>query len=374
MKLSFAPSFPLAPVVAPIAALAAAALAAPAAHAQSSVTLYGIIDTAIQVARTGGNTVVREASSSVAPNRWGLFGKEDLGGGYSAVFKLENGFNLNSGAMASSTALFNREAWIGIRGPFGQIQAGNNYTPLFLTYVTYSIGELNALAWGNATNNYVFVPAARTANSIRYTSNELAGFTLRALYARGANGTSGVPASLGDTLSAGVNFKAGQFSAAVDYLQQRFANTATLTTTTSVGTGRYYLIGVSYDFGFVKTAALYQMHRNATRVSTSISSAYATPNHDFYEVNALIRHLGGGSLLASFGQYFLKSGGDGHATSWALRYDYPLSKRTGLYAGVAGVHNHGTTAFTVTDAAGPGIAVSPGKDITTGIFGIVHAF
>ncbi|WP_186095572.1 porin [Burkholderia gladioli] len=356
-----------------IAALAAA-LAAPAASAQSSVTLYGIIDTAVQIARTGGNTVVRETSSSVAPSRWGLFGKEDLGGGYSAVFKLEDGFNLNSGAMASSNTLFNREAWVGIRGPFGQVQAGNNYTPLFLSYVTYSLGELNVLGWGNATNNYVFVPVARTANSIRYASNELAGFTLRALYARGTNGTTGVPASLGDTLSAGVNFKAGHFSADVDYLQQRFGSTATLTASTPVGTGRYYLIGASYDFGLVKTAALYQMHRNATGVTRSVSSAYATPDHDFYEVNALVRHLGGGSLLASFGQYFLKSGGNGRATSWALRYDYPLSKRTGLYAGVAAVYNHGATSFTVTDAAGPGIAVSSGKDITTGILGIVHAF
>lgn len=369
MKLPLAASSRLVPV-----ATLAAALAAPTAHAQSSVTLYGVLDTAIQVANTGGQTVVRQASSSVVPNRWGLFGTEDLGGGYAAVFKLENGFNLNSGAMASSNALFNREAWIAIRGPFGQLQAGNNYTPLFRTYVTYSIGELNALAWGNATNNYVFVPVARTANSVLYTSPEFAGLTLRALYARGANGTSGVPASLGDTLSGGVKFKAGQFSADVDYLQQRFANTATLTATTPVGTGRYYLIGASYDFGPVKTAALYQMHRNATGVSASISSAYATPNHDFFEVNALVRHVLGGSLLASFGQYFLKSGGDGHATSWALRYDYLLSKRTGFYAGVAGVRNHGTTAFTVTDAAGPGIAVSPGKNITTEILGIVHNF
>jgi predicted porin len=337
---------------------AATTLGTSSAHAQSSVTLYGIIDTAVQVANTGGQTVVREASSSVAPSRWGFFGKEDLGAGYTVVFKLENGFNANSGAMASSTALFNREEWIGVRGPFGQIQAGNNYTPLFLSYVTYSIGELNALAWGNATNNYVFVPVARTANSLRYVSPEIAGFTLRALYARGANGSSGVPASLGDTLSAGVNLKVGAFSADVDYLQQRFATSAALTTTTPVSTGRYYLIGASYDFGAVKTAALYQMHRNATGVSNSISSAYATPNHDFYEVNALV----------------LRSGGDGHALSWALRYDYLLSKRTGFYAGVAGVRNHGTTAFTVTDAAGPGIAVGAGKNITTEIVGLVHNF
>ncbi len=365
---------PRAPFATATLAAAAAALTASGAHAQSSVTLYGIVDTAIQAANAGGKTVVREASSSVAPSRWGFLGKEDLGGGYTVVFKLENGFNSNSGAMANSTALFNREAWIGVQGPFGQIQAGNNYTPLFLTYVTYSLGELNALAWGNATNNYVFVPSARTANSLRYTSREMAGFTLRALYARGSNGSGGMPPSLGDTLSAAVIFRAGGFAADVDYLQQRFAPSATLTTSSPVGTGRYYLIGASYDFDVVKAAVLYQMHRNATGVSTSISSAYATPNHDFYEVNALIRHVAGGSLLASFGQYWLRSGGDGHALSWALRYDYPLSKRTGIYAGVAGVRNHSTTAFTVADAAGPGIAVAAGKNITTEIIGLVHKF
>lgn len=365
------------PQLAPLttAALAAAAtLGAASAHAQSAVTLYGIIDTAIQAANAGGKTVVREATSSVAPSRWGFLGKENIGGGYNVIFKLENGFNSNSGAMANSTTLFNREAWVGVQGPFGQIQAGNTYTPLFLTYVTYSLGELNALAWGNAANNYVFVPSARTANSLRYTSPEMAGFTLRALYARGANGSGGVPPSLGDTLSASVSFKAGAFSADLDYLQQRFAPSATLSATTPVGTGRFYLMGASYDFGVAKTAALYQMHRNATGVSTSISSAYATPNHDFYEVNALIRHVMGGSLLASFGQYWLRSGGDGHALSWALRYDYPLSKRTGLYAGVAGVRNHGAAAFTVADAAGPGIAAGAGKNITTEIVGMVHKF
>jgi predicted porin len=354
----------------------AAGSSAPSAFAQNSITLYGIIDAAVQYANTGGHTVVRQDTSSVAPSRWGLTGQEDLGGGYKAVFKLENGFNVNNGTIAGNGALFNREAWIGIRGPFGQIQLGNNYTPLFLTYVNYSLGELNTLAWGNATNNYVFVPSARTANSVRFTSSVLGGFTLRALYARGTNGVSGAPASLGDTASAGLNFKVGGFSADADYLQQRFASTATLTPTTSVQTGRYYLFAASYDFGFVKPSALYQMHRNAGGLTTSISSAFASPDHDFYEVNALFQNVFGsfGSVLVSFGQYFLKSNGDGDSTSYAIRYDYHLSKRTGVYAGIAEVRNHSKASFTVNNAGGAGIAVAAGKNITTGIVGIVHMF
>ncbi|SEA67582.1 porin [Paraburkholderia sartisoli] len=366
MKLKYAPF--------PVLGIAVALTVPSAAFAQSSITLYGIIDAAVQYGNTGGRTTIREDSSAVAPSRWGLTGKEDLGGGYAAVFKLEDGFNVNSGAIAGNGALFNREAWVGIKGPFGQVQLGNNYTPVFTTYVTYSQGELNTLGWGNAANNYVFIPVARTANSIRYVSSPVAGFTLRALYARGTNGTSGMPGTLGDTLSAGVNFKVGQFSADADYLQQRFANTATITSQTEVQTGKYYVFGASYDFGFVKPAVLYQIHRNAAGVDTSISSAYASPDHDFYEVNALIPNIVGGTVLVSFGQYLLKSNGSGDSTSYAVRYDYHLSKRTGVYVGISEVRNHSSASFSVSDAAGPGIPVAAGKNLTAGIVGMVHKF
>ncbi|WP_347554398.1 porin [Robbsia sp. KACC 23696] len=368
-------SFPALGITLASALAAALAFAIPStSRAQSSVTLYGIIDAAIQYGSTGGKTTVREDSSAVAPSRWGLIGKEELGGGYAAVFKLEDGFNVNTGAIAGNGALFNREAWVGIKGPFGQVQLGNNYTPVFTTYLAYSLGELNALAWGNAANNYVFVPMARTANSIRYVSSPVAGFTLRALYARGANGSAGVPASLGDTLSAGVNFKMGSFSADADYLQQRFTNATTISPISSVSTGKYYVFGGSYDFGFVKPAILYQLHRNASGVGAALSSAYASPNHDFYEVNALIRNVIGGSVLVSFGQYLLKGNSQGDSTSYAVRYDYRLSKRTGVYVGISEVRNHSNASFSTADAAGPGITVAAGKNIVSGIAGILHQF
>ena len=344
------------------------------AQAQSNVTLYGIIDTAIQVGHSGGKTTTRLDSSSVAPSRWGLLGSEDLGGGLSAVFKLEDGFNANTGTIAGNGAEFNREAWVGLRGKFGQVQLGNNYTPLFTTYLNYSLGELNTLAWGNATNNFVFVPTARTANSIRFVSAPVGGALVRLVYARGANGTTGEPASLGDTLSAGINYVHGHFSADADYLQQRFSQTATLSQTSPVATGRYYLFGTSYDWGRVKAAALYQMHRNATGITAAVNSTYANPNNDFYEVNALIRDIAHGTVLLSFGQYRLSANGNGNASSYAIRYDYHLSKRTGVYAGVAEIRNHSAATFSVSNAAGAGIPVTAGSNLTTFIAGIVHKF
>ncbi|WP_321857392.1 porin [Paraburkholderia tropica] len=358
---------------APLAALGI--VVAPSVFAQSSVTLYGIIDSAIQYGNTGGKTTVRQDTSSVAPTRWGLLGTEDLGGGYAAVFKLENGFNVNNGTISGNGALFNREAWVGIRGPFGQIQLGNNYTPLFTTYASYSLGSLNTLGWGNAANNYVFVPAARTANSVRYVSPAIAGLTLRALYARGTNGASGAPPTLGDTASVGLNFQTGAFSADADYLQQRYAPSASVTSETGVSTGRYYLFAARYTFEYVTPALLYEIHRNGGGVTSAISGSYASPSHDFYEVNALIHRIGwASSVLVSFGQYFLKSNGNGDSTSYGLRYEYQLSKRTGVYLGFAEVRNHSKASFTVSNAGGPGITVAAGQNITAGIAGIVHKF
>lgn len=354
-------------------ALAASAWAS-MSYAQSNVTLYGIIDAAIQVGRTGGTTTTRLDSSGVAPSRWGLQGSEDLGGGLSAVFRLENGFNTNNGTIAGNGAEFNREAWVGLRGKFGQVQLGNNYTPLFTTYVNYSMGELNTLGWGNATNNFAFVPSARTANSVRFVSAPIGGALVRLLYARGTNGTAGQPPSLGDTLSAGVNYVHGNFSADADYLQQRFAQTAVVTQNSPVATGRYYLFAVSYDWGRVKAAALYQMHRNATGVTAAVNSTYANPNHDFYEVNFLVRDIAHGTVLVSVGQYRLSAGSSGDASSYAVRYDYRLSRRTGLYAGVSEIRNHSAATFSMNDASGAGIPVKAGGNLTAFIAGIVHKF
>ena len=140
-------------------ALMASAIAslacASAVQAQSSVTIYGVLDASLQTAHTGTGTTTRLDSSAVAPSRIGFQGTEDLGGGLAAVFRLENGFNLDTGGIAGNGALFNRESWVGLRGSLGQIQAGVNYSALFTTYVNYSLGELNTLGWGNATNNFV---------------------------------------------------------------------------------------------------------------------------------------------------------------------------------------------------------------------------
>src|SRR5260370_25924701 len=85
-----------------------------AAQAQSSVILYGIIDEGIMfnnnAASTGGRKVSLDSLNGPNGSRWGLKGSEDLGGGTKAIFTLESGINLNTGALAQGALEFGRQA------------------------------------------------------------------------------------------------------------------------------------------------------------------------------------------------------------------------------------------------------------------------
>jgi predicted porin len=339
----------------------------------SGVELFGRIDTSVQFGNAGGKSITQLDSSNVTPSVWGLAGNEDLGGGYRALFKLEDGFNPTSGTIAGSGALFGRESWVGLAGPFGQAQVGVNYTPIFTTLVTYSQGQLWTLGWGNAANNFFYLPSARTSNSVRYVSPSLAGLQLRASYARGANGTAGEPTTLGDTASVGLVYKVADLSADIDYLQQAAAQSTPVNAATTTKTGSYWLAGASYDFGWIKPAVLGQIHRSGTG-SIANTTTFQNPDNDFYELSVLIRSFGTGTLLVDFGQYRQIGFSNGDATSYALRYDYPLSARTGLYAGVGHVRNGSAASFSMSTAQGPGLPTTPGHSVTSGVIGMLTKF
>ncbi len=345
--------------------------------AQSSVTLYGRIDTAIEYTNFGPNHVVRMGSGDIFATQWGLKGVEDLGGGYSAIFKLENGFNSANGAFNNGGAMFGRESWVGLVGPYGGLQAGNTYTILHTSFVTYSLPSYGAgLAWGNASNNFVLPSFLRVSNSLRYTSPRIGGFLLRATAARGANGSNAVPSTLGDTYGAALNYANGPLSIDVDYMEQKFssASAAALNSTSPAAMGNYTLGAISYDFGFVKPAFIYLRHRGGPDVSAPVTSAYSNPHNDFFEVSATVP-VGKSSLLLSYGHYRKIADSEGNADSYGLRLDYPLSKRTVLYTGAAMVRNGDHAAFTINGAGGGGVPVGkPGATASSVVAGIMTSF
>src|SRR5579863_82028 len=106
---------------------AVSATFASAAHAQSSVTLYGVVDagfTYVQNEVSPSNSPKHAASFGVTSgnasgSRWGMRGREDLGGGYAAIFTLENGFNVANGTTGQGNRSFGRQAFVGVSSNYG---------------------------------------------------------------------------------------------------------------------------------------------------------------------------------------------------------------------------------------------------------------
>jgi predicted porin len=166
------------------------------ARAQSSVTLYGIIDVGVdwenQAAKAPGQTVasgsaVRMTSlSGDLPSRWGLRGKEELGGGTNVVFELESGFAPNSGTLGQGGRLFGRSAWLGLETPYGTFRAGRQINMTFIALVKsdvigpslYSLGALDA-----------YLPNSRSDNAVSYFG-EFRHFVAGATYSTGRDAAS----------------------------------------------------------------------------------------------------------------------------------------------------------------------------------------
>ncbi|QDW52177.1 porin [Burkholderia sp. KBS0801] len=202
------------------------------AHAQGTVTLYGIVDaglgyTSNQRVATNkgalGTPVAYRGASSYSfasgtwsGSRWGLKGKEDLGDGLAAIFQLENGFNIGNGQLGQGGRMFGRQAWMGLSSTrFGTLTMGRQYDPIvdfvgtigpgsFLTGMGAHPGDLD-----NIDNQ------ARENNSVKYVSPKFAGFTFGALYGFGNQAGS---AKNQNTWSVGGQYVNGPFALGAAYL------------------------------------------------------------------------------------------------------------------------------------------------------------
>ncbi|QSN64556.1 porin [Caballeronia sp. M1242] len=167
--------------------LAASASIAPLqAQAQSSVTLYGILDAGITyVNNTGGSHVVKFDDGISYGNRIGFRGTEDLGGGLQAVFALESGFHLGNGSYAFGGAEFGRQAYVGLASKeWGQVSFGNQ---LDMTEEFVYLYNISAWASGYAIHQGDFdrMNGDRLPNSVKFLSSNYGGFTFGGMYSFG---------------------------------------------------------------------------------------------------------------------------------------------------------------------------------------------
>lgn len=154
-------------------------------HAQSSVTLYGILDAGITyVNNTGGAHVWKFDDGISYGNRIGFKGVEDLGGGLQAVFVLESGFHLGNGQLGFGGAEFGRQAYVGLKNEWGTVSLGNQ---LDMTEEFVYLYNISAWASGYAIHQGDFdrMNGDRLPNSIKFLSSDYAGFTFGGMYSFG---------------------------------------------------------------------------------------------------------------------------------------------------------------------------------------------
>ncbi|MGU7771714.1 porin [Burkholderia sp. MR1-5-21] len=398
--------------VLPLAAVALSAFAVPA-RAQSSVTLYGIVDNGLVYqnsqtslgSTTGGRSNKKLVAGIYAGNRFGIKGAEDLGGGTKVIFTLEAGFNLNNGTSQFSGGMFTRQSFVGLTNEqFGTITVGRQYTSYFQLLAPYSpVNWLTGFFGAHPGDLDSLDTVYRANNSLVYTSPRIAGFTVGGSYSLG-----GVPGSVnrGSTWSAAVQYMNGPFGAAVGF--QRINNSTPgggdwgAESTTSAG-GQ---VGVSAVTNGYRTAAAqqrfavvggYSFSRNLD-VSLSYSNVQYIPGIGSSYRDTAVFNTGGAtvhfkpsSIVDLAAGYSYTRAAKANGISSAAQYQqvtlveaYSLSKRTTLFAGQAFQRAHGQTLGTAgasniinaTASIGDGFQTAPsssGSQIAVGA-GITHRF
>lgn len=332
-------------------ALAALGAFAGAASAQSSVTLFGLIDESINYTNNGGQKTWSLASSQLQSNRLGFRGVEDIGGGLKAGFWLEAGMDNSTGVAGGasgqvsnadglSSQLFNRRSTVSLMSNWGEVRFGRDYTPTFWNNVFFDVNQANGLGQflnivdgGLGSGATTF---ARANNSIGYfLPGGLGGLYGQAMYAFGQS-TTGMSGN--KYAGARLGWAGGPFDIAAAYSETEHG-AAGVGSTSKFQVGN---IGASWDFGVAKVLVLY----NQNKWSTAKQSAY--------EVSASVP-FGAGEFRAMYG-HADRAGTNPNtglsidandANMWSLEYVYNLSKRTAIYTTYAQINNSGASTFTV---------------------------
>lgn len=342
-----------------VLAAAFAAMFAGGAHAQSSVTLYGIIDDGLSyISNQGGHSTVKMDSGVVASDRWGVTGKEDLGGGLRAIFTLENGFDVNSGAAGQGGALFGRRAFVGLSSDrFGTLIAGNDYDFIY-DYVTF---YTNTAQFGGVYSFHLGDDIDRLAgeqvhNMVRYESPNMAGFGVGAMYGfSNTAGAFGGTATAPRTISVGLKYSpTGGFNAPYSF-GAAFTKVDGGYGAPGAGTIAQYALGAKsiYTAAFGGRAKLGDFAVNGVYTYTNASDTpLGTVTVNAYEGGLTWHPAPDFQLGAGFAYIDERKLGKYDIGTFGI--DYRLSKRTDLFT--VGTWQH---AFAGAKVAGNFYAVTP---------------
>jgi predicted porin len=347
-------------------AIGLAAFANTAAHAQSSVTIFGVLD--LNYARfsgegNGSQTVL--GNDGLQSSRIGFRGTEDLGGGLKAGFWLEgaitpddgrggatNSSNQTSGAVNTGGLTFGRRSTVSLSGNWGEVRLGRDYVPGFWNLSVFSPFGTN----GVGSSGFLFYPVqsaarvthVRASNSIGYFLPAMGGFYGQAMYAMGENASNAGPTEKdGNVAGVRLGYAAGPLNVAFG---------TTKTDINALGDLKQTNVGASYDFGMAKPMLLWNENKvGATRTRSWLVGATVP--------------VGAGEIRAAYSRVKTTAVAN-DADQWALGYVHTLSKRTALYANWSRIGNkNGGANYHVGRAA-----TTPGGSASGYELGVRHTF
>ncbi|AQG99656.1 porin [Burkholderia sp. KK1] len=386
-------------------ALAALGAFAGAAHAQSSVTLYGIIDAGFAYNNnSNGQKLYAMNSGNLQGSRWGLRGTEDLGGGLKAIFVLENGFNVFNGQLGQGGAEFGRQAYVGLGSQFGTVTLGRQYDSVVDFTGAFEVGSQWASYFGahpgdlDNMNN-----SNRVNNAIKFTSANYAGFTFGGLYSLGGNAGQ---FNRNQIWSVGLGYSQGPLQLGAGYLNVKdpnysfFGNTPNSRTATTAGstsnfgssrvingyasakTQQVISAGGAYTFGAATVGATYsntQFKDLGSEPGTGLTptGGFTGGTGKFHNAEINFKYQLTPALLLGVAYDYTKGYGLGDAKyhQAMLGADYFLSKRTDVY--IDGVYQHasGTDSTNRTAVANiNGLSPSSTSNQVAAVVGIRHKF
>ncbi len=374
-------------------ALAVAGLASTAAFAQTNVTIYGLVDYGYAYRWDGKNagTVVAPGLNNSTPNsqsqlnggqslgnRIGFKGTEDLGNGLKAVFLLEQGFYLDTGAQQTSGSQFTRQAYMGLSGNFGTVVGGRLYTPHY-TFVS-GLDPFGAGTVGRYNNVYSSTPGVgtlgsltdplRVDNAVAYISPSFGGFTITGAFSNNATGQENATSNAGNNTVYAIlgKYDNGPLTVGLNYHYIAAGSALALDNVQNA------TLGGSYDFKVAKVMALYSW--NEIDFGSNVNGN-ATLNNYMLGVTAPFgKFVGKASYIYSDGNR--QAGGD--AQQFAIGLDYNLSKRTALYSAYSFIDNADQRLSAVGDASNSGAYSAGNGYALPGVFqqgvqvGVRHSF
>lgn len=357
--------------------IALAALAATGAFAQSSVTLYGVVDLGISQGSGSLTKLTQMTSGNINSSRLGVKGVEDLGNGLKASFVFEGDVKPFSGTGATSGAAsvnssnnnvaavgttggftFNRQATLGVIGGFGEVRLGRDYTPTFYVDASYDPFGVNGVGTNAIFGNGLGYTSAhlRSSNSVSYfLPGNLGGFSGQLMVALNNTATNGATTQDDGKYTGGnVGYANGPVS--VHLASAVFKSFA-------VGDVATNSLGASYDLGMAKLS---------TEYSTDKMGAAGLNQKVTGTLFGLTAPMGSGALRASYVSRKITKDGvtaDNKFDQASIGYVYNLSPRTALYGTYSSVSNKGLSAVGANGATTAAGTTATGYDL-----GIRHSF